>query len=429
MSAWKSPQDTTPPPDVVRRAAAGEAVDVWIYSAFPKDNWKPRQSADFTHAEHPGTAIKMENQIYEVRVMEETAEPGFTLKYGLTDWDPRHAVRVVVPFTHETQAQAGAAIREAARSRSLRLAILGLFPLAGLMPTRLQRGWEKRTGLNMTVLAAASALSIFSVVLCLGHFLDNGQLSLRAQRLLFLVGADSLVRLLWMVISRGPRGSFFIALPYALWHAVVDPPPARKRPANPLVPPEADRIVRREAARRLEIRSRVFDDDLTGPDWVRFEGALYRPLDWRQQGEGLSRRMIYELEPVEGQPPGRLREFAVPRSAERQKAVERLTARHDRTRILAVLWGFYPAAAQRHLEAVYGFPAASWTARTSWLLLVLVLLEIALVLSARTYALDLVVPVYFVLESLYRLAKSVITHQPAGSLVGYILKWLIHPPE
>ena len=35
-------------PDRLRNAAPGEAVEVWVYSAFEKDKWTVRHPADFT---------------------------------------------------------------------------------------------------------------------------------------------------------------------------------------------------------------------------------------------------------------------------------------------------------------------------------------------------------------------------------------------
>ena len=144
--------------DRFENARPGEPVDLWIYSAFPKDNWVTRQPGDQLHAEHPGTAIRLRDRLYEVMKVEEAAEAGYAVRYGLKSWNPHHTARQVISYTLQTQDQAATDYLEEVRKRCLRARIQWLFPLAGLAPDPLLRDWGKKTALNMVWVSAGSAL-------------------------------------------------------------------------------------------------------------------------------------------------------------------------------------------------------------------------------------------------------------------------------
>src|SRR5579859_5696939 len=92
--------------DRLRNAEPGEPVEVWVYSAYEKDQWTARRPGDLTHAEHPGTAIQIGNDLYEVMTSEGTIEPGYVVRYGLKKWDNRHTVRRTLQYTPEARAHA-----------------------------------------------------------------------------------------------------------------------------------------------------------------------------------------------------------------------------------------------------------------------------------------------------------------------------------
>ena len=58
-------------PDRVVPAVDGDPVDLWVYAVLPKEGWVPRSPGDFVRAEHPGSAIRYRDQIYEVMRVEE----------------------------------------------------------------------------------------------------------------------------------------------------------------------------------------------------------------------------------------------------------------------------------------------------------------------------------------------------------------------
>jgi len=419
------------PGDRLQNAAPGEPVDMWIYSAFPKDHWVARKAADFTHVEHPGTAIKIENNLYEIVTIQETAEPGYQLRYGLKKWEPQHTARHVIRYTPQTQAQSAADYLEEAHTQALRARILWLFPLAGLAPDTVQRAWEKRTTLNMALVSAGSAMMFLGLAYTLHVTLGRSQERPALLALIYYLALESFARLLWIVTSGKPHGSLLLALPYLLWEAVAQPEErARKKEEWLKFSFEGDEVMRRPGSGYLVIRSMLFDDILAGTQPVRFEGAVYQTLHWHKEGKGLVRRWVYELEKTIADPSkGKYREYTHPRSPERQKAVEAYTHRLDLTQSFALLWGAYPRREQLRLEIKYQFAAAKFTAITAGFLLAAAVLQIWASVLWHTTVYALVGPIYLVFESLYRLYQSKVHGQPAGSLAGYVLGLFIHSPE
>jgi hypothetical protein len=112
----------------------------------------------------------------------------------------------------------------------------------------------------------------------------------------------------------------------------------------------AEETVEAGYAYRYGLRSWYFDTTLAGPTLVGFEGALYRPLPWHQEGMGLSRRWIYDL-------------------------------------------------VQLCLSAILH----------------------------RATIVALTGPAYLILESFYRLYKAKAVGEPAGSIIGYVLRLAIPP--
>lgn len=419
------------PGDRLQNAGPGEAVEVWIYSAFQKDNWVAHKPGDFTHADYPGTAIQIGKDIFEILTVEETAEPGYAVRYGLKKWDPQFAVRQIFPFTPETQARLSADYLEEKHKQDLRARILWLFPLAGLAPDPVQREWEKKTALNMTVVSATSAVTTVIVFLILTSIFGRSPGSKALLYFMEYLGIESFVRLLWIVFTRKPHGTLVLTLPYMLWEAVAQPEKhAEKKETWLKFTYEGDQVIRRPGSGHLVISSMLFDDILIGPHPILFEGTVYKPLHWREEGKGLVRRLVYEFEKTDLDPTkGRYREYTQPRTPERQKVVEALTHSRDRTQIFALFWGTYPRREQLRLEVKYRFAAAKFTAVTALFLLALAALYIWVSVVMHASIIAIAGPVYLVFESLYRLYQSKVFGVPAGSAVGYLFRLFLRPPQ
>ena len=417
-------------PDRIQKVGPNQPVDVWVYSAYPKDKWLPRKFGDFIHAEHPGTAIQIADDLFEILKVEETSEPGYLVRYGLKKWDPKHAVRVCIPYTPQTQAESAAEYLDDQAKHGLRGRILWLFPLAGLAPDPMQREWEAKTALNMAAVSAFSTLVTLAAYITLGQVYGRFPPNRGLLVLINYLGVESFFRLLWIVITGKPHGTLVLTLPYLLWEAAARPDKRRQRTEQWLkFSYEGDEVIRQPGGTRLQIRSMLYDDLLAGASPIRFEDAVYRPVTWRQEGAGLRRRLVYEFERTGDAGGKKYREYTQPRSPERQKVVEELTRSRDRTQTLAFLWGVYPRSEQLRLETKYHFPSTKWTSLTAGLLLAASVLQAWATLLLRAQPYLLASPVYFFCESLYRLHRSKIRLEPAGSLAGLVFGLFLRPPQ
>lgn len=190
-----------------------------------------------------------------------------------------------------------------------------------------------------------------------------------------------------------------------------------------------DEIIPQPGNSRLVIRSGLFDDLLLGPHPVCFEGSVYKPVHWHEEGKGLSRHFVYELEKIDENPSEKHREYARSRTPERQRLAEEYTRNRDRVQILALLWGTYPVHEQLFLEAKYCFAAAKWTAITASFLLGCAVVQILVTTHLHASPFALVGPTYLIFESLYRLFKSKVLGLPAASLAGFVLGLILRPPQ
>lgn len=415
--------------DRLQNAQPGEPVELWIYSAFPKDNWIARKAGDATHAEHPGTAIQLADKLYEIMIAEETAEADYTIRYGLTAWDPHHAVRQIIPFTPQARAQAASSYLDEVQRRELRARLLWLYPLAGLAPDPLLREWEQKTHVKMIWGAVISAFMVLCVAFTIRQ-VSGGSENPTLSGIALYLAVSSFIRLLWMALTGKPHGELLLTIPYLLWEGIARPEKrAAAKAARLKFSYEGDEVIRRAGSGILVIRSMLFDDMLAGPTPVHFEGAVYKPLHWHLEGKGLQRRWIFELEKTETDPKGRFREYTQPRTPERQKLVEAFTHRLDVAQSFALLWGTYPRLQQVRLQLLYQFPAARYTAITAGILLIVALLQGWITILMHRTVFALATPVYLFMESCYRLFRSKGQGEPAGSLVGYVLYLIIRPPR
>jgi len=422
---------TTPMPDFfpdrVIPAADGDPVELWVYAVLPKAGWVAHSPGDLVYAEHPGSAIKYRDQLYELMRVEETIEGGYQFRYGLRPWDPQYAIGHLVNYTLETQMDAAAAHQDMAKTQGLRNLILWMFPIAGFAPDPLQREWGKRTGLSMAWVSAGSAL----FGLALAFALRGASEDSRFTALLYYLALESFARVFWISTSRQPHGSLVLTLPYLLWQGLTRArPPGPTEGARAALLRRQDEVKQGPSGNSLRVCSWYFDSILAGSTLVEFEGAPLRPIRWHQEGKGLARRWIYELEKVEPQAGAPSREYTNPRTPDRQKAVEDFTHHLDLAQSFALVWGTYPRLDQLRLQLLYQYDGPGSTAITAGLFLVIGVLQVLLTAGLyRITILVLAVPAYLILESLYRLYRAKAMGEPAGSIVGYFLRLVIHPPR
>ena len=128
-------------------------------------------------------------------------------------------------------------------------------------------------------------------------------------------------------------------------------------------------------------------------------------------------------------PAGRWHEFISPRTPVRQKAVEESTHTYDLAHSFALFWGFYPRSDQLRLQLLYEFDAPKLTAVTAGIFLIVGLLQIAIIVAYSASPFAIAASAYLILESVYRLYRAMVLHEAAGSIVGYIFRLVIRPPN
>jgi hypothetical protein len=404
-------------PDRVIPAAEGDAVDLWVYAVLPKEGWVPHSPGDLIRADHAGSAIRYRDQVYELMRVEQTGERGYAFRYGLRPWNPQYVMGRLITYSLKTQIDAAAAHRDTTRTQRLRNSILWLFPIAGFAPDPLQREWEKKTGLSMAWVSVGSALFGLALAFTLRSASEDSRF---AAAVIFYLVLESFARLFWINISHRPHGSLLLTLPSP------DPP----KDADAVFLAKQDEVRQIPGRNSLRVSSWYFDTTLGGPTLVVFEGDTYRPVRWHKEGKGLSRRWIYEMEKVEPEAGLPIHEYTRPRTPDRQKAVEDFTHRLDVAQSFALFWGAYPRRDQLRLQFLYQYDGPRSTAITAGLFLIIGALQLCLAAALyRAMYFALTGPAYLILESLYRLYKAKAAGEPAGSIVGYVLRLAIQPPR
>src|SRR5690349_17452184 len=94
--------------------------------------WRPRKPKTATSVEHPGTAVRWEEDFYEVLEIESAGES--RVVYLLAAWDEIHIFRVVETYDEAAEARRAAERRDLASRHARRKVSFALAPLAGLLP-------------------------------------------------------------------------------------------------------------------------------------------------------------------------------------------------------------------------------------------------------------------------------------------------------
>lgn len=129
-----------------------------LHSARPK-GWRGRTPATRTSSEHPGTAVRWENELWEVAVAVEL--PGGGVRYELRRWDERQTARHVETYDEKSELRrASAHAADRRRKRGWARALL-LSPLLGHLPSAIQQRIENETAFPATALTIVSAAPFF----------------------------------------------------------------------------------------------------------------------------------------------------------------------------------------------------------------------------------------------------------------------------
>ncbi|MGZ5425896.1 MAG: hypothetical protein ACXWE1_01700, partial [Thermoanaerobaculia bacterium] len=120
--------------------------------------WHARSDATATSAEHPGTCVRWEDELFEVEDFESRADGSVT--YTLRPWDERHAIRVVATYSPGTEVSRSAERRNARRRIEGHTVVLLLAPLLGCLPGGVQERLENEYNVKGSWMSCASALPL-----------------------------------------------------------------------------------------------------------------------------------------------------------------------------------------------------------------------------------------------------------------------------
>lgn len=123
--------------------------------------WSSRRAGAQTSAEHPGTAVRWNDGIFEV--LEAAALPDGGTRYRLAPWQDRHAIRLIESYDAPSEAaRVAERDRRGSSIRRRRLA-LALAPLLGHLPGAMQKQMELDFGAPAIAMTVLSALPLLVV--------------------------------------------------------------------------------------------------------------------------------------------------------------------------------------------------------------------------------------------------------------------------
>jgi hypothetical protein len=244
--------------------------------------WHARVGGTQSRSEHPGTAVRWEDGIFEVVEMQPLFERG--VRYVLRPWEDRHTIRTVQNYDDASEAQRRSE-RGRHRSRSGRrtLSIL-LAPLAGHLPGQIQKEMEGEFGAPASAMTAASALPLF-VLGVLGFFANRIAAFGGGSDFLPLLAAHPVV-CLFLAAEHGIRlgACFLLGEPFGSLEGTIAWEVWRAATRTPAPPPSAWRGSRATPEQALRDRFRMLEPLLallTPDEQERLEKRFgFDPLRW-----------------------------------------------------------------------------------------------------------------------------------------------------
>lgn len=123
--------------------------------------WRPRSAAESRRAEHPGTAVAWQGEVFEVVAAEPLPDGG--ARYALAPWREDLAIRSLERYDAASEVERAAERRRSAAEPGKRRIALLLSPLLGHLPGAVQESMEHELGLSATRMTVVSAVPLFLV--------------------------------------------------------------------------------------------------------------------------------------------------------------------------------------------------------------------------------------------------------------------------
>lgn len=211
-----------PTPLGTDRLEPGPDGHVVLFCAASK-GWRPRESgAAARRAEHPGTAVAWEDEIFEVVAADFVAAGG--IRYELAPWRKDLAIRSLERYDAASEADRAAERRWRSDARRKRRLAMLFSPLLGHLPGSVQESMEREFGAPANAMTAASALPLLALGVLgflgqVARLLGGSLAPLPEPSLplsLYLFG-ESALRLTVVATQSRPAGSVLGTLLYELW--------------------------------------------------------------------------------------------------------------------------------------------------------------------------------------------------------------------
>jgi hypothetical protein len=204
-----------------RDRIAGVREGKLLLSCAEPKGWRVRVPKAATSAEHPGTCVRWEEQLFEVEDLETHADGSLT--YTLARWDERHAIRVIATYDAETEAERIKETRAATRRVGGRTALLLAAFFVGSLPAPVQERLEHEYNVRASTMSLVSALPFWilgwiSLILLLASSV-GGAVSFPTPVLAFGVYllAESTARLAVALLQGRATGTVAGTLFYEVW--------------------------------------------------------------------------------------------------------------------------------------------------------------------------------------------------------------------
>jgi hypothetical protein len=212
--------------------------------------WRARQHGSRTWAEHPGTAVRWDGELYEVFGIEPLE--GTAVRYRLVPWDHRHAIRSIEPYDRSAEDARVAHRAHLESGVTKRWLSIVFSPLVGHLPGAVQKRMEHDFGAPAIGMTVASALPLFVLGFAVVFASRIGALTgspfvpewmLEQPALFTYLALESAVRLYSALAMSEPMGSV------AGWSVYTATQEMRK-PAKSQASPPATSMAPRERALR-----------------------------------------------------------------------------------------------------------------------------------------------------------------------------------
>lgn len=374
----------------------------------PHPRFRPRLEEDMRRPGHPGTAVRMHGDLYEIAAAEKSGDEWV---YRLEPWPEEHVIRSFVEWGEDSPGEFAAGLSEA-RIRGLKdfsawaaQAVLGFLPAENQARISETRGMDPSRATFWSAALESLASLPFAFRFLIETFAGGTAGAARsipawAGLLAAVALGDGLVRLVAVLSTREPIGSLFLVL-------------LRFRLGSDTPPPDmGDEVL--EIGEALTVASPVPKIWWERAGGVTYQGDPYILAGWDRKAN----RHIYRFRRGGGG-------FPV-LNPELEKVRNRSS---DRSYVFAILWGFLPRDLQEALEFYGRYRSRPYVLISIGLTALVALAFIGPGLKeaagGRFSAWNLIklaIAVFLLGESLLRLLQLLKDGRASGSVLGLLVR-------